>query len=445
MVLYGQIVIGAPGSGKTTYCNGMQQYLQLLGRECHVVNLDPANEVPPSSTLPTTSTADDDDGEKVDVDDDGNAAIDEPIGGSGDVGNSQLPYETILDVCQDIISLDSVMSELNLGPNGGLLYCMEYIEHHLGTVLQLLKERLGIIEGSSGCGGAYLLFDLPGQIELTAHSNVISRIAQRLVRELDLRLVCVQLVDAAVCCTDVSKFIGAALVCTASMMRLELPCVNILSKMDLLQMSSSMGHRVKEREERDTDSDSGYNDDCDDSPLPFNLEFFTQCHDLHRLVDYLDSNPMENMAINNNNSSSGGLGSDPSLDYMEDPDYQKAQARTRSSNFSRKYRKLHMELCEVIEDFSLLSFLPLAIQDAESVGRVVARVDKCNGYVFLQENQLGAERGGVAGSKNINMQNMFSSAIVADSEWGTGVLADVQEKYLGEIMFKEDISELRKR
>jgi hypothetical protein len=97
---------------------------------------------------------------------------------------------------------------------------MEYIEHHLGTVLQLLKERLGIIEGSSGCGGAYLLFDLPGQIELTAHSNVISRIAQRLVRELDLRLVCVQLVDAAVCCTDVSKFIGAALVCTASMMRL---------------------------------------------------------------------------------------------------------------------------------------------------------------------------------------------------------------------------------
>lgn len=126
MVLYGQIVIGAPGSGKTTYCNGMQQYLQLLGRECHVVNLDPANEVPPSSTLPTTSTADDDDGEKVDVDDDGNAAIDEPIGGSGDVGNSQLPYETILDVCQDIISLDSVMSELNLGPNGGWVTYMVF-------------------------------------------------------------------------------------------------------------------------------------------------------------------------------------------------------------------------------------------------------------------------------------------------------------------------------
>jgi len=124
---------------------------------------------------------------------------------------------SILYFCYKLISIISMMSCCCYSR---LLYCMEYIEHHLGTVLQLLKERLGIIEGSSGGEGAYLLFDLPGQIELTAHSNVVSRIAQRLVRELDLRLVCVQLVDAAVCCTDVSKFIGAALVCTASMMRL---------------------------------------------------------------------------------------------------------------------------------------------------------------------------------------------------------------------------------
>ena len=110
MVLYGQIVIGAPGSGKTTYCNGMQQYLQLLGRECHVVNLDPANEVPPSSSLQSSSN--------VVVDDEHDAAAEGPIS-PDDNGNSQLPYDTILDVCQDIISLDSVMSELNLGPNGG--------------------------------------------------------------------------------------------------------------------------------------------------------------------------------------------------------------------------------------------------------------------------------------------------------------------------------------
>lgn len=29
--MFGQIVMGPPGSGKTTYCNGMQHYLTLRG------------------------------------------------------------------------------------------------------------------------------------------------------------------------------------------------------------------------------------------------------------------------------------------------------------------------------------------------------------------------------------------------------------------------------
>jgi hypothetical protein len=117
MVLYGQIVIGAPGAGKTTYCDGMQQYLRLLGRECHVVNLDPANEVPPSTTIDEGGRG----GDGGDDDDDAaaTAASAVPRGGEEGRGNAQLPYEAILDVCEDVVSLDSVMSELNLGPNGG--------------------------------------------------------------------------------------------------------------------------------------------------------------------------------------------------------------------------------------------------------------------------------------------------------------------------------------
>ncbi len=42
--IFGQIVIGPPGSGKTTYCDGMSQFLKGLGRNVAVVNLDPANE-----------------------------------------------------------------------------------------------------------------------------------------------------------------------------------------------------------------------------------------------------------------------------------------------------------------------------------------------------------------------------------------------------------------
>ena len=71
---FGQLVIGPPGSGKSTYCNGMQQYLQLLGRKVAVVNLDPANDM--------------------------------------------LPYDCMVNI-MDLISLEEVMSNLGLGPNGG--------------------------------------------------------------------------------------------------------------------------------------------------------------------------------------------------------------------------------------------------------------------------------------------------------------------------------------
>ena len=71
---FAQLVIGPPGSGKTTYCNGMQQYMRLLGRKVAVVNLDPANDA--------------------------------------------LPYECAIDV-GDLVSLEAVMKSMHLGSNGG--------------------------------------------------------------------------------------------------------------------------------------------------------------------------------------------------------------------------------------------------------------------------------------------------------------------------------------
>ena len=50
---WGQVVIGPPGCGKTTYCAGMANLLELLGRKTVVVNLDPAND-----TLPYTAGVD---------------------------------------------------------------------------------------------------------------------------------------------------------------------------------------------------------------------------------------------------------------------------------------------------------------------------------------------------------------------------------------------------
>ena len=165
-----------------------------------------------------------------------------------------------------------------------------------------------------------------------------------------------------------------------TMLRLELPTVSVLSEIDLL---------------------ANY------GPLPFSLEFFTECQDLDRLLPYLQAG--------------GGWGDDEGgditvdeFDYADDPDYQKAKRITRLSPFFRKHAKLHQVLAKVVEDFGLLSFLPLDISSAKSVGRVLAWIDKCNGYVFTD-------------NKASKTQDLFQCAVQSEpSNYET--IADIQER-----------------
>jgi hypothetical protein len=50
--------------------------------------------------------------------------------------------------------------------------------------------------------------------------------------------------------------------------------------------------------------------------------------------------------------------------------------------FGRRYRQLTAALAEVIEDYGLVSYTPLAIEDKHSMQGLVALVDKATGYVY---------------------------------------------------------------
>jgi len=122
---FGQVVIGPPGSGKTTYCRAMQEFLTQLGRKVVIVNMDPANE--------------------------------------------GLPYSCAVDIAE-LVALDDVMEGLKLGPNGGLIYSMEYVEVNMDWLEKKLKEH----------GDCYFLFDCPGQVELYTHHTSVKNIFAQL-------------------------------------------------------------------------------------------------------------------------------------------------------------------------------------------------------------------------------------------------------------------------
>ncbi|GAX83076.1 hypothetical protein CEUSTIGMA_g10502.t1 [Chlamydomonas eustigma] len=175
---YAQLVVGPAGCGKSTFCNTLYQHCQTIGRSVHIVNLDPAAE--------------------------------------------SFEYPVSFDV-RDLVTLEEVMEELQLGPNGGLLYCMEYLEDNL-------EEWLG--EQLQGYGDEdQLVFDCPGQIELYSHLNMFKTFVEYLRQ--DGWAVCVVYCLDCHFMTDASKFISGSMQALSAMVKLELPHINVLTKMDI--------------------------------------------------------------------------------------------------------------------------------------------------------------------------------------------------------------------
>lgn len=179
MPRYAQLVMGPAGSGKSTYCSTIVQHAEAINRSIQVVNLDPAAE--------------------------------------------HFNYPVMADI-RELIHVDDVMEDdsLRFGPNGGLVFCMEYFASNFSW----LAESLGHVEDD------YILFDCPGQIELYTHLPVMKQFVTQL-QQWEFRVCGVFLVDSQFM-VESFKFISGVMAAMSAMVVLEIPQVNIMTKMDLL-------------------------------------------------------------------------------------------------------------------------------------------------------------------------------------------------------------------
>ncbi|XP_008485757.1 GPN-loop GTPase 3-like, partial [Diaphorina citri] len=61
--------------------------------------------------------------------------------------------------------------DLKFGPNGGLVFCMEYLMENTDWLKEVVGEELD---------EDYIILDCPGQIELYTHMNVIKKLVELL-------------------------------------------------------------------------------------------------------------------------------------------------------------------------------------------------------------------------------------------------------------------------
>lgn len=180
---YAQLVMGPAGSGKSTYCSAMVRNAEDDNKVIQVVNLDPAAEY--------------------------------------------FDYEPFVDI-RELIHLDDAMEDedMKFGPNGGLVFCMEYLIENS----EWLRDQLGDVDDD------YIIFDCPGQIELYTHMNTIKHLVE-LLQQWNFNICGVFLVDAQFM-VDGPKFLSGTMAALSVMVNIEIPHVNVLSKMDLLTKSA---------------------------------------------------------------------------------------------------------------------------------------------------------------------------------------------------------------
>lgn len=147
--------------------------------------------------------------------------------------------EYSFDIQRDLIGTEEVMKNESLGPNGALLFCMEYLEREVDS---FCKEILSL---SSEDENPFFIFDLPGQAELiTCHSS-LQKILSHMEKVYNFRIVVLHLIDSTGC-QDSGRFIASLISALQTMLMLERPQLNILSKFDLIEQGGPLPLRIED-------------------------------------------------------------------------------------------------------------------------------------------------------------------------------------------------------
>ncbi|GAM41443.1 hypothetical protein TCE0_042f14569 [Talaromyces pinophilus] len=294
MSKFGVLVMGPAGAGKTTFCNAIIQHLQNSRRSCFYVNLDPAAE--------------------------------------------SFQYDPDLDI-RELITLEDVMEELELGPNGGLIYCFEFLMQNL----DFLTEALDPLSEEY-----LIIFDMPGQIELYTHIPLLPTLTNFLSRQGPLNIsLCAAYLLESTFVIDKAKFFAGTLSAMSAMILLEMPHINILSKMD--QVKDMVGRKRLKRF-INVDVQLLDEDDNTDGKQPKSI---TQDDDIEEEEQGMD------------------LRVDPSS---------KDELMSGGS-----FNRLNKAVGQLIDDFSMVSFLQLDVSDEDSVGAILSYIDDAIQYNEAQE------------------------------------------------------------
>lgn len=137
-----------------------------------------------------------------------------------DPGAVNLPYEPAVDV-RDYIDIDTIMQSYGLGPNGALIMASDMIATKLNDIQNEVDE----------VNPDYIIVDTPGQLELFAYRASGPFFTSNFLCE---GKAAIFLFDGMLVSSP-ANFISIALLATSIRLRLRMPQINILSKIDMMK------------------------------------------------------------------------------------------------------------------------------------------------------------------------------------------------------------------